>query len=131
MGGGFGHFYVYAPEKIEYAIDRYAMETKRQLDVLNQQLANNQYIIGDEYTIADMAVFPWYGAMVKGLLYEAAEFLSVHEYKHIIRWSDELLQREAVLKGRLVNKSFGDERQQLLERHSKFDFDDLALCIKK
>ncbi len=127
LGGGFGHFYAYAPEKFEYPIDRFAMETKRQLDVLDKQLGQNQYISGSEYTIADMAIFPWYGALVKGKIYDAAEFLSVHEYKNIQRWSDELIKREAVLKGRLVNKTWGDEDQQLKERHSSRDFEKLRL----
>lgn len=123
LGGGFGHFYSYAPEKFEYPIDRFAMETKRQLDVLDKQLENNKYIAGDEYTIADIAIFPWYGVLVKGNIYNAAEFLSVHEYKNIIRWADELLQRKAVLRGRLVNKTWGDENQQVSERHSPKDFE--------
>lgn len=127
LGGGFGHFYAYAPEKFEYPIDRFAMETKRQLDVLDQQLAKNEYIAGAEYTIADMAIFPWYGALVKGTLYNAAEFLSVHEYKNIIRWADEILKRKAVLKGRLVNRVWGDEDQQMAERHSDRDFDNKNL----
>lgn len=127
LGGGFGHFYAYAPEKFEYPIDRFAMETKRQLDVLDQQLAKSEYIAGSEYTIADMAIFPWYGALVKGTLYNAAEFLSVHEYKNIIRWADEILKRKAVLKGRLVNRVWGDEDQQMAERHSDRDFDNKNL----
>ncbi|RZF21572.1 glutathione-dependent disulfide-bond oxidoreductase [Halobacteriovorax vibrionivorans] len=127
LGGGFGHFYAYAPEKFEYPIDRFAMETKRQLDVLDKQLANNKYIAGDEYTIADMAIFPWYGALVKGKLYDAAEFLSVHEYKNVIRWADELIKRPAVLRGRVVNRAWGDEDQQLHERHSSADFEKIKL----
>ncbi|MFG1501234.1 glutathione-dependent disulfide-bond oxidoreductase [Halobacteriovorax sp. XZX-3] len=123
LGGGFGHFYAYAPEKFEYPIDRFAMETKRQLDVLDKQLENNKYIAGDEYSIADIAIFPWYGALVKGKLYDAAEFLSVHEYKNVIRWADELIKRPAVLRGRLVNRAWGDEDQQILERHGQSDFD--------
>ena len=123
IGGGFGHFYAYAPEKFEYPIDRFTMETKRQLDVLDKQLSKNKYIAGDEYTIADMAIFPWYGALVKGTIYDAAEFLAVHEYKNVIRWADELIKRKAVLKGRIVNKSWGEEDQQLKERHSDKDFD--------
>lgn len=123
LGGGFGHFYVYATEKYKYPIERFTMETKRQLDVLDQHLASNKYIVGDEYTIADMAIFPWYGALAKGDLYDAAEFLSVHEYKHIIRWSDELIIRKAVLKGRLVNRVWGEEDQQVPERHSDSDFE--------
>lgn len=130
LGGGFGHFYNYAPEKFEYPIDRFTMETKRQLDVLNQQLEKNEYIAGDEYTIADISIFPWYGALAKGKLYNAAEFLSVHEYKNIQRWADELLKREAVLKGRLVNKTWGDEdNQKLPERHSADDFKGLDLSF--
>lgn len=128
LGGGFGHFYSYAPHKFKYPIDRFAMETKRQLSVLDQHLLNNRYIVGNQYSIADMAIFPWYGALVKGLLYDAAEFLSVHEYKNIHRWSDELLSRKAVLKGRLVNKSWGNEEEQLLERHSNSDFHGKKLC---
>ena len=127
LGGGLGHFYAYAPEKMEYPIDRFAMETKRQLDVLDRQLANNQYIAGTDYSIADMAIFPWYGALVKGALYDAGKFLSVSEYKHVIRWADELLKRKAVLRGRLVNKVWGDEDQQLKERHGSSDFDALDI----
>jgi len=127
LGGGFGHFYAYAPEKFKYPIDRFAMETKRQLDVLDKQLAKSQFIAGDEYSIADMAIFPWYGALVKGKIYDAAEFLSVHEYKNVIRWSDELLKRPAILRGRLVNRTWGDEDQQLKERHSSNDFEGLKL----
>ena len=123
LGGGFGHFYAYAPIKIEYAIDRYAMETKRQLDVLNQHLAKNEYMAGDEYTIADMAIWPWYGAMAKGLLYEAAEFLSVHEYTNVIRWADLVGARPAAKRGRMVNRVFGDPSSQLHERHDASDFD--------
>ena len=125
LGGGFGHFYAYAPIKIEYAIDRYAMETKRQLDVLNQHLAKNEYMAGDEYTIADMAIWPWYGAMAKGLLYEAAEFLAVHEYKNVIRWADLIGERPAAKRGRMVNRVFGDPASQLHERHDASDFDKL------
>ncbi len=127
LGGGFGHFYAYAPEKMEYPIDRFAMETKRQLDVLDKNLLDREYIIGDDYTIADMAIFPWYGALVKGKLYDAAEFLSVHEYKNIQRWADNILKREAVLKGRLVNRSWGEV--QLEERHSNNDFKGLDLSF--
>lgn len=122
LGGGFGHFYAYAPAKIEYAIDRYAMETKRQLDVLDRRLAENKYLAGDEYTIADIAVFPWYGGMVKGWLYNAGEFLSVHEYKNVLRWADTLLARPAVLRGRMVNRTTGDLAIQLHERHDASDF---------
>ena len=122
LGGGFGHFYAYAPEKFKYPIDRYAMETKRQLDVLDQELAKSRYIAGDEYTIADMAIFPWYGILVKGKLYDAGEFLSVHEYKNVIRWADEILKRPAVMRGRMVNRSWGPENEQVRERHSSKDF---------
>nr|WP_298727671.1 glutathione-dependent disulfide-bond oxidoreductase [uncultured Steroidobacter sp.] len=122
LGGGFGHFYAYAPTKIEYAIDRYAMETKRQLDVLDRHLARSTYLAGDEYTIADIAVFPWYGAMVKGWLYNAGEFLSVHEYKNVLRWADALLARPALVRGRMVNRTSGDPASQLHERHDASDF---------
>jgi GST-like protein len=122
LGGGFGHFYAYAPEKIEYAIDRFAMETKRQLDVLDRRLAQTAYLAGDEYTIADIAVFPWYGGLVKGALYNAGEFLSVHEYKNVKRWADSLLTRPAVLRGRMVNRTSGDPASQLQERHEASDF---------
>jgi GST-like protein len=122
LGGGFGHFYAYAPAKIEYAIDRYAMETKRQLDVLDRRLAQNEYLGGNEYTIADIAVFPWYGGMVKGWLYSAGEFLSVHEYKNVLRWADTLLARPAVVRGRMVNRTNGDPANQLHERHDASDF---------
>ncbi len=123
LGGGFGHFYAYAPLKIEYAIDRYAMEVKRQMDVLDRQLANNRYVAGDEYTIADMAIWPWYGGMAKGLLYEGGEFLQVHEYKNVIRWADELAERPGVKRGRMVNRAQGDPASQLRERHDASDFD--------
>jgi len=123
LGGGFGHFYAYAPEKIEYAIDRFAMEVKRQLDVLDQQLAKNEYIAGDEYTIADMAIWPWYGGLAKGLLYESAEFLAVHEYKHVNRWADQIGARPPVKRGRMVNRTWGDPSSQLPERHDASDFD--------
>ncbi len=123
LGGGFGHFYAYAPLKIEYAIDRYAMEVKRQMDVLDRQLANNRYVAGDEYTIADMAIWPWYGGMSKGLLYEGGEFLQVHEYKNVIRWTDELAERPGVRRGRMVNRAQGDPASQLRERHDASDFD--------
>ncbi|MFC4314505.1 glutathione-dependent disulfide-bond oxidoreductase [Steroidobacter flavus] len=122
LGGGFGHFYAYAPSKIEYAIDRYAMETKRQLDVLDRRLAQSEYLAGDEYTIADIAVFPWYGGMVKGWLYNAGEFLSVHEYKNVLRWANKLLARPAVVRGRMVNRTSGDPASQLHERHDASDF---------
>ena len=123
LGGGFGHFYAYAPFKIEYAIDRFAMEVKRQLDVLDRQLANNKYIAGDEYTIADMAIWPWYGSLAKGLVYDAGEFLQVQEYKNVQRWTDMIGERPAVKRGRMVNRAFGDPSSQLLERHDASDFD--------
>jgi GST-like protein len=123
MGGGFGHFYAYASEKLQYPIDRYAMETKRQLDVLDRHLADNRYMAGDEYTIADMAIWPWYGGMVLGQLYDAATFLSVHEYKHVKRWADAIAARPAVVRGRKVNRSFGPAEDQVLERHSAADLD--------
>ncbi|MBL8264788.1 glutathione-dependent disulfide-bond oxidoreductase [Steroidobacter sp.] len=123
LGGGFGHFYAYAPAKFEYAIDRYAMETKRQLDVLDRRLAHSAYLAGDEYTIADIAVFPWYGGLVKGWMYGAGEFLSVHEYKNALRWADTLLARPAVVRGRMVNRTSGDPAGQLHERHDASDFE--------
>jgi GSH-dependent disulfide-bond oxidoreductase len=123
LGGGFGHFYAYAPEKIEYAIDRYAMEVKRQLDVLDRRLAESEYVAGSAYTIADMAIFPWYGWLAKGWLYGGGEFLSVQEYKHVQRWADMLLQRPAVKRGSMVNRTFGDPSSQLRERHDARDFD--------
>ncbi|MEI6440362.1 MAG: glutathione-dependent disulfide-bond oxidoreductase [Alphaproteobacteria bacterium] len=123
LGGGFGHFYAYAPIKIEYAIDRYAMETKRQMDVLDRHLADNRYMCGDDYTIADMAIWPWYGGMAKGLLYEGGEFLQVHEYTNVIRWADELAERPGVKRGRMVNRVSGDPSSQLHERHDASDFD--------
>jgi GSH-dependent disulfide-bond oxidoreductase len=123
VGGGFGHFYAYAPEKIEYAIDRYAMETKRQLDVLDRRLAETEFVAGSEYTIADMAIWPWYGGMVKGWQYEAGEFLSVHEYKNVIRWADQLYARPAVKRGRMVNRTSGNPANQLRERHDASDFE--------
>lgn len=121
VGGGFGHFYAYAPEKFEYPIDRYAMETKRQLDVLDKQLADNEFIAGSEYSIADMAIWPWYGGLVLGRLYDAAEFLDVSSYKNVLRWAKQLDQRPAVKRGYIVNRSFGDG-PQLPERHSADDF---------
>lgn len=130
LGGGFGHFYAYAPEKWEYPIDRFAMETKRQLDVLDKNLANRKYIAGEEYSIADMAILPWYGALVKGKLYDAAEFLAVHEYKNVMRWTEELYSRPAVLRGRLVNRSWGDEDQQMKERHSSRDFEGMDVSFR-
>jgi len=123
LGGGFGHFYAYAPFKIEYAIDRFAMETKRQLDVLDRRLAESPYLAGDDYTIADMAVWPWYGALVKGLVYDAAEFLQVQEYVHVQRWTDLIAQRPAVKRGRMVNRVSGELSSQLHERHDASDFD--------
>ncbi|ATN12890.1 MULTISPECIES: glutathione-dependent disulfide-bond oxidoreductase [Pseudomonas] len=121
LGGGFGHFYAYAPSKMEYPINRFAMETKRQLDVLDKRLAVSQYIAGDDYTIADIAIWPWYGGLVKGRLYGAAEFLSVHEYKHVQRWADAIDARPAVQRGRRVNRVSGDD--QLPERHDASDLD--------
>ncbi len=123
LGGGFGHFYAYAPMKIEYAIDRFAMEVKRQLDVLDRQLAANEYIAGAEYTIVDMAIWPWYGALVKGMLYDTAEFLSVQDYKHVQRWADSIAARPAVQRGRRVNRSWGEPASQLRERHAASDFE--------
>jgi len=122
LGGGFGHFYAYAPTKIEYAIDRYAMESKRQLDVLDRRLAEVRYLAGDEYTIADIAAWPWYGALAKGQLYDAGEFLSVHEYRHVIRWADEIARRPAAQRGRMVNRTWGQPSSQLPERHGAGDF---------
>lgn len=123
LGGGFGHFYAYAPEKYEYPINRYAMETKRQLDVLNRNLADRRYIAGDDYSIADMAIFPWYGFLVTDNLYSAAEFLGVHEYEHVVRWATELRERPAVKRGRMVNRTFGEPSEQLHERHDASDFE--------
>jgi GST-like protein len=123
LGGGFGHFYAYAPEKIEYAIDRFAMETKRQLDVLDRRLGESAYLGGKDYTIADMAVWPWYGALVKGLIYEAGEFLDVASYKNVLRWTDQIQERPAVQRGRMVNRVMGNPASQLHERHDASDFD--------
>ena len=123
LGGGFGHFYAYAPTRIEYAIDRFAMEVKRQLDVLDRRLADHEYLAGDDYTIADIAVFPWYGGLVKGWTYGAAEFLSVQDYRHVQRWADALLERPAVRRGRMVNRTSGDPSGQLRERHDAGDFE--------
>ena len=123
LGGGFGHFYAYAPTKIEYAIDRFAMEVKRQMDVLDRRLAVSEYLGGDAYTIADMAVWPWYGGLAKGLMYEGGEFLSVQDYKNVQRWTDQIAQRPAVKRGRIVNRPFGEPSQQLLERHDASDFE--------
>ncbi len=127
LGGGFGHFYAYAPEKIKYAIDRFSLETKRQLDVLDKHLQDYEYLAGDEYSIADMAVWPWYGALVEGRLYSAEEFLDVKSYENVVRWSALLKQRPAVKRGSVVNKTWGEEGQQLKERHSKNDFASLKL----
>ena len=123
LGGGFGHFYAYAPTKIEYPIDRYAMEVKRQLDVLDRRLAESRYVAGDNYTIADMAIWPWYGTLVKGQLYEAGEFLQVQQYTNVLRWTDEIAQRPAVRRGRMVNRAWGEPSSQLHERHEATDFD--------
>ena len=123
LGGGFGHFYAYAPEKYEYPINRYAMEVKRQMDVLNQRLAAHEYLAGNEYTVADMAAWPWYGALAKGQLYEAGEFLQVQEYTHVLRWADQIAQRPAVQRGRKVNRTWGEPASQLHERHDASDFD--------
>ncbi len=122
LGGGFGHFYAYAPEKYEYAINRFTMEVKRQLDVLDRHLADRQYFCGDVYTIADMAIWPWYGALVKGTLYEAGEFLDVGIYKNVIRWTDAIAERAAVKRGRIVNRTWGAPGSQLAERHDASDF---------
>ncbi len=123
LGGGFGHFYAYAPIKIEYAIDRFAMETKRQLDVLDRHLAEHEYMAGDEYSIADMAIWPWYGALAKGVIYDAAEFLQVQEYAHVNRWADAIAKRPAAKRGRMVNRVSGEPHQQLRERHDASDFE--------
>ena len=123
LGGGFGHFYAYAPEKFEYPINRFTMETKRQLDVLERQLADHAYIAGDEYSIADIAIWPWYGVLVQGKLYGAAEFLSVSDYPNVIAWAERIAQRPAVQRGRRVNRVWGDESEQLAERHSASDLD--------
>ena len=123
LGGGFGHFYAYAPEKFEYPIDRFAMEVKRQMDVLNKRLAEHEFIAGSSYTIADIAIWPWYGALAKGQLYEAGEFLQVHEYTHVVRWADQIAQRPAVQRGRKVNRTWGEPASQLHERHDASDFD--------
>ena len=123
LGGGFGHFYAYAPAKIEYAIDRYAMEVKRQLDVLDRRVAQSRYVAGEAYTIADMAIWPWYGALAKGQLYGAGEFLQVHEYTNVLRWTDEIAQRPGARRGRMVNRTWGEPSSQLHERHDASDFD--------
>jgi len=122
VGGGFGHFYAYAPTKIEYAIDRFTMETKRQLDVLDRRLGECEYVAGNSYTIADIAIFPWYGGLAKGWAYGAAEFLSVQEYKNVQRWADAVLSRPAVQRGRMVNRTYGEPSSQLHERHDAADF---------
>ena len=123
LGGGFGHFYAYAPEKLEYPINRYAMETKRQLDVLDRRLAESEYLAGDEYTIADIANWAWYGQLVLGRLYDAAEFLQVQEYTHVLRWAKQIDERPAVTRGRMVNRTFGEPEMQLHERHDSSDFE--------
>jgi GST-like protein len=123
LGGGFGHFYAYAPEPLQYPIDRFTMEVKRQLDVLNRHLAENRFMAGDEYSIADMAIYPWYGALVKNRLYDAAEFLEAHTYNHVRRWSDEIDARPAVQRGRMVNRTWGEPNEQLHERHDASDFE--------
>ena len=123
LGGGFGHFYAYAPEKIEYAINRFTMEAKRQLDVLEQRLAHSPYLAGDQYTIADIAVWPWYGELVRGNLYSASEFLAVDEYPHVQRWAENIAKRPAVIRGKRVNRTWGEEGEQLAERHQASDLD--------
>jgi GSH-dependent disulfide-bond oxidoreductase len=123
LGGGFGHFYAYAPTKMQYPIDRFAMEVKRQMDVLDRRLADNDYLAGDEYTIADMAVWSWYGTLAKGQLYEAGEFLQVQDYTHVLRWTNEIAQRPAVQRGRMVNRTWGAPESQLPERHDASDFE--------
>jgi GST-like protein len=123
LGGGFGHFYAYAPQKFEYPIDRFAMEVKRQLDVLDRHLAGSEYLAGAQYSIADIAVWPWYGALAKGLLYESGKFLSVQDYKHVQRWTEQIAARPAVKRGRMVNRTWGEPASQLHERHDASDFD--------
>ena len=123
LGGGFGHFYAYAPEKFEYPIERFTMEVKRQLDVLDRHLANNKYMCGDQYTIADIAIWPWYGALVQNKVYEAAEFLQTQSYKNLVRWTEEIAERTAVKRGVMVNRSWGELDQQLHERHDASDFE--------
>ena len=130
LGGGFGHFFAYAPEKFEYPINRFSMEAKRQLDVLDRSLAERHYLAGDHYSIADIATAPWYGALVKGLLYDAAEFLEVSSYKNVMRWADEVYNRPAFQRGRMVNRTHGPELQKLEERHSANDFDKLKSPVK-
>jgi len=122
LGGGFGHFYSYAPFKMQYPIDRFTMEVKRQLDVLNRHLSDHDYMAGSEYSIADIAIWPWYGSLVLGYLYDAAEFLDVESYSHVLRWAKQIERRPAVKRGRRVNRTWGDEAEQLVERHSKNDF---------
>lgn len=126
LGGGFGHFYAYAPAKFEYPIDRYAMEVKRQLDVLDRRLAESTYIAGNDYTIADIAIWPWYGGLAKGQLYGAGEFLQVQEYRHVVRWADAIARRPAAQRGRMVNRTWGQPESQLRERHDAADFDGLG-----
>ncbi|WJG09928.1 glutathione-dependent disulfide-bond oxidoreductase [Aliiglaciecola sp. LCG003] len=123
LGGGFGHFYAYAPEKYEYPINRYTMEIKRQLDVLDRQLGQREYLAGDQYSIADMAVWPWYGALVKNKVYEAAEFIEAHTYTNVLRWTDQIAERQPVKRGRIVNRTWGEPESQLHERHDASDFD--------
>lgn len=123
LGGGFGHFYAYAPEKMKYPINRYAMEVKRQLDVLDRHLAENEYMAGDEYSIADLAIWPWYGSLIRGVLYDAAEFLQVESYTHVVRWNGLLWDRPAIRRGRMVNRTWGDPKDQLHERHEASDFE--------
>jgi len=127
LGGGFGHFYTYAPEKYEYPINRYTMEVKRQLDVLNRELASRRYIAGAEYTIADMAIWPWYGAVVMGKVYDAGEFLETHTYPHVLRWAHEIAERPAVKRGRRVNNVWGEPSSQLAERHDASDFERIEI----
>jgi GSH-dependent disulfide-bond oxidoreductase len=126
LGGGFGHFYAYAPTKIEYCIDRFAMEVKRQLDVLDKHLEHNDYMAGDEYSIADMAIWPWYGAVVANVVYEAAEFLQTQSYTHVNRWTQQIATRDAVKRGRMVNRGWGEPSSQLLERHDAGDFETMT-----
>ncbi|ATC87357.1 glutathione-dependent disulfide-bond oxidoreductase [Pseudoalteromonas sp. NZS127_1] len=123
LGGGFGHFYSYAPSKMQYPIDRFTMETKRQLDVLNRHLSENEYMAGDEYSIADIAIWPWYGSLVLGALYDAAEFLDVASYTHVVRWATQISERPAVKRGRRVNRTWGPEEEQMAERHNDSDFE--------
>lgn len=123
LGGGFGHFYAYAPSKMQYPIDRFAMEVKRQLDVLDRRLAEHEYLAGSEYSIADISVWPWYGALLKNKVYDAAEFLAVHEYENVMRWTDQIAKRPAVQRGRRVNRVWGEKSEQLAERHSATDFE--------